>query len=494
MRQLLQVQSPMRQEGSPPPPPLSPTGDPRQGNGSFSLQVPCMRCISKQLICEPRAARRSGNNPPHDQNYRALQPQKQVEPDSGSGASKDLANNSGVRPLPAGPQVPQPHLLTTTAAEPLQPSPGPYSPPFQVQQWTLDNLSSEITLPQDWLAEISRQVEIEQISDSLPTSEWGSSVQMTPAAMMSDWHNPHKLDFNMTGLIGGATEEPHGRGLFDDNMALDSSDSQGSRKPVAYQDSAEGLFPNNFRPKSKACFSQARINLERLEHILKTQNQWFGGYFHSIPLARTEAKASIESMSDTTRDQLLVVTQLLLQQSRIIHFRHAASSDTANIHPLNAALITLPPTRVFDAMIESYCNCFEKYFRLCPGPLFTPNEIFTQLPQHGKVAGILLLLMIAVGAAAIPSTESHHFAIGVADMCRLAFSEILERDFSITVEPLISQCALLLLYLGMWAGERWLMGVRFSQLNDHNIRARFAKKRHTDFKCAKRDVYSRKRP
>ncbi|EEA22951.1 conserved hypothetical protein [Talaromyces marneffei ATCC 18224] len=393
-------------------------------------------------------------------------PQRQVELEGDSQTPDDMTRNtSGVRPFSAGPQAAaESHPpSTTSAAELFQASSGVYSPHFQLQQWTLDTLSSQTTLPQDWLAEISRQIEIEQITDSLPTSEWESYLHQTPTTMMGNWRNPPMLDANMTGLAGNATDEPYRRGSFEDDMALNSGESQGDRESVTIQDSPQRLFPTNFRPKSIQCFSQARFNIERLEHILKTQNQWFGGYFDSPQPGRKKARASAEPISNTTRDQLLVVTQLLLQQSRTIHNRNAASSGSANINPLNEALISLPPTRVFDALIESYCNSFEKYFRLCPGPSFTPNEIFKQLPKHGKIAGILLLLMIAVGAAATPSIESHDFAIGVAEICRLAFSEILERDFSITVEPLISQCALLLLYLGMWAGERWLMGISSAQ-------------------------------
>uniref|UniRef100_A0A093UQJ1 Sterigmatocystin biosynthesis regulatory protein n=1 Tax=Talaromyces marneffei PM1 TaxID=1077442 RepID=A0A093UQJ1_TALMA len=414
-------------------------------------KVPCMRCISKQLVCEPRAARRSGNSRSQDQNYRTLQPQRQVELEGDSQTPDDMTRNtSGVRPFSAGPQAAaESHPpSTTSAAELFQASSGVYSPHFQLQQWTLDTLSSQTTLPQDWLAEISRQIEIEQITDSLPTSEWESYLHQTPTTIMGNWRNPPMLDANMTGLAGNATDEPYRRGSFEDDMALNSGESQGDRESVTIQDSPQRLFPTNFRPKSIQCFSQARFNIERLEHILKTQNQWFGGYFDSPQPGRKKARASAEPISNTTRDQLLVVTQLLLQQSRTIHNRNAASSGSANINPLNEALISLPPTR---------------YFRLCPGPSFTPNEIFKQLPKHGKIAGILLLLMIAVGAAATPSIESHDFAIGVAEICRLAFSEILERDFSITVEPLISQCALLLLYLGMWAGERWLMGISSAQ-------------------------------
>jgi hypothetical protein len=351
----------------------------------------------------------------------------------------------------------------------------------QQQQWTVGSIPITAGLPVDWLAHIPRHPD----QTGPPSSQQPPAVAgnldsdssrslFTPISMMGDLRDLNITDLNMTDLMGASGYDqlwaPYLTNSPGDVAGLAVGESQVDwdsgrieyRFPSSVPQPSQ-FFPSTFKPDSKHCFSQVRINLQHLEQMLRSQDHWNATWVDANQSARVNSQSAAEPIADSTRDQLLVVAQLLLQQSRNIHVRDARSAH-ADTHPLNAALITLPPTKVLDDMINAYCSNFDQYFKLCQGPAVETNDILTQLPQHGKLAGILLLLMIAVGAAAIPTTECQHMAVGLTEMCRIAFSELLERDFSITTEPLVSYCALLLLYVSMWCGERWLMGVSLDRL------------------------------
>lgn len=112
---------------------------------------------------------------------------------------------------------------------------------------------------------------------------------------------------------------------------------------------------------------------------------------------------------------------------------------------------------MLDSLLRAYTSCFDQYFGLLSSELQDPNNLMTHLEHDLKAAGILLLLMIAIGATASPVPEMHTFAIGMAEICRTALPDLMEDDVSDTRPDILSHCALLLLYLGMWSGERWLM-------------------------------------
>ncbi|KAH8689372.1 hypothetical protein BGW36DRAFT_307906 [Talaromyces proteolyticus] len=357
-------------------------------------------------------------------------------------------------------------------------------PQQQPQQWAVGSIPLTAGLPPDWLAQIPRQADQptpalqQQLPPVASSAERDSSgSQSTPTSMMDELRDLNMTDLAMTDLMGTSgydrlwepylANSPVGDGRLVGGESQGDWDSKAadgdiSRRASTSMHQPARFFPSTFRPKSKDCFSQARINLQQLEQTLKSQEQWGTSWAPTNQSTRVRAQTSAEPITDSTRDQLLVVTQLLLQQSRSIHVRNSSSIHT-DAHPLNAVLITLPPTKVLDDMIRAYSSNFDQYFKLYSSPVLKPNDLLAQLPQHGKLPGIVLLLMIAIGAAALPTQECQNFAVGLAEMCRISLSELLERDFSITTEPMVSSCALLLLYLGMWCGERWLMGISSAQ-------------------------------
>lgn len=78
---------------------------------------------------------------------------------------------------------------------------------------------------------------------------------------------------------------------------------------------------------------------------------------------------------------------------------------------------------------------------------------------NGKLQTILILLMIGLGATAIPTLGARHITGGLTEVCRLALSQINESDLGSSSDPIMSHCALLYLTLGIWSGDKYQMDV-----------------------------------
>ncbi|KAL2171334.1 hypothetical protein VTG60DRAFT_3221 [Thermothelomyces hinnuleus] len=76
---------------------------------------------------------------------------------------------------------------------------------------------------------------------------------------------------------------------------------------------------------------------------------------------------------------------------------------------------------------------------------------------------LLVLLMIAQGAAAMPLQEARYLSAGLTETCRISLFDIVEKDVGLSADPTTLRCALLFLVLGAWSGDKWLMDIAMGQ-------------------------------
>jgi hypothetical protein len=83
--------------------------------------------------------------------------------------------------------------------------------------------------------------------------------------------------------------------------------------------------------------------------------------------------------------------------------------------------------------------------------------------ENNRASTLLLLLMIAQGAAAMPMIEARYLSAGLTETCRVSLFDIVEKDVELTADPVTLRCALLFIVLGVWSGDKWLMDIAMGQ-------------------------------
>ncbi|KAF3057933.1 putative transcription factor cmr1 protein [Daldinia childiae] len=83
--------------------------------------------------------------------------------------------------------------------------------------------------------------------------------------------------------------------------------------------------------------------------------------------------------------------------------------------------------------------------------------------QNNQAAALLVLLMIAQGANAVPTAEARALSAGLIETCRISLFDIIEKDIEMCADPTALRCALLFMLLGAWSGDKWLMDIAMGQ-------------------------------
>ena len=83
--------------------------------------------------------------------------------------------------------------------------------------------------------------------------------------------------------------------------------------------------------------------------------------------------------------------------------------------------------------------------------------------QNNQASTLLVLLMIAQGAAAMPMAEARYLSAGLTETCRISLFDIVEKDIELSADPVALRCALLFIVLGAWSGDKWLMDIAMGQ-------------------------------
>ncbi|KAI5857313.1 hypothetical protein GGS23DRAFT_588108 [Durotheca rogersii] len=211
---------------------------------------------------------------------------------------------------------------------------------------------------------------------------------------------------------------------------------------------------------SGACPRTAIVHLESLEAKSRHEGTWLSLEQHIQQVDRNGADlASVVPLSAETREKVLAITQSFLHKALEIH-RGGVNSPTKTFSSTRTlSCLVLPPTTIIEYFLRSYVRSLSFFFSLVSTGRVDPNEML----QENQSAALLVLLMIAQGASAVPTLEARSLSAGLIETCRISLFDTIEKDVEMSADQTTLRCALLFTLLGAWSGDKWLMDIAMGQ-------------------------------
>ena len=212
---------------------------------------------------------------------------------------------------------------------------------------------------------------------------------------------------------------------------------------------------------SRTCPRTAIVHLECLEAKSKEESTWtpLENYLKLIHLEEADL-ATITPMTPRTRDTILAIMQTFLHKALEIHRGGGKGPPkTTPFVPECFRFLVLPPVKILEYFLYSFVRNLSLYFHLMPAGTLDPNDMVAT----SQASTLLVLLMFAYGAMAIPMTEARVLAAGLTETCRISLFDLIEKNVELCADPEVLKCALLFTILGAWSGDKWLMDIALGQ-------------------------------
>ncbi|KAJ8123569.1 hypothetical protein ONZ43_g516 [Nemania bipapillata] len=211
---------------------------------------------------------------------------------------------------------------------------------------------------------------------------------------------------------------------------------------------------------SGGCPRTAILHLESLEEKSKLTGTWdtLGISLEKGQENDTEL-ASVVPMSLRTRDRVLAITQTFLQKALSIHRYGYYDHNKSSANSRQLPFVGLPPSEILDYFLKNYVRNLSFYYSLVSTSCLDPNELI----EHNETATLLILLMIAQGASAVPREGARSLSTGLIETCRISLFDIIEKNVEMCADSTVHRCALLFTLLGAWSGDKWLMDIAMGQ-------------------------------
>ncbi|KAL5612255.1 hypothetical protein BROUX41_000204 [Berkeleyomyces rouxiae] len=221
---------------------------------------------------------------------------------------------------------------------------------------------------------------------------------------------------------------------------------------------------------SADCPRTAIVHLECLEHRLNTDDSVWAALERSLASPEgvstlTDADvvrgmAKVAPLSQGTRDRMLAITQSFLHKALDIHRGSVVDySKVGHASPANFNLVMLPPNEILQHFLRGHVRSMASYLPLvAKGCLDVNDMVFSN-----QASTLLVLLMIAQGAASVPMTQSRFLSAGLIETCRISLFDTIEKNVEFSADPVALQGALLFTILGAWSGDKWLMDIAMGQ-------------------------------
>ncbi|KAK6841719.1 hypothetical protein PG987_002579 [Apiospora arundinis] len=212
---------------------------------------------------------------------------------------------------------------------------------------------------------------------------------------------------------------------------------------------------------SGTCPRTAIVHLESLEQKSKQENTWetLERYLEQVDWDAADL-ASVIPLHSRTRDNMLAITQTFLHKALEIHRGGLSGYSKDRFSgPGLATFLVLPPSKILEYFLRSYVRSLSFFYSLVSTGCVDPNEMV----QNNKASTLLVLLMIAQGASAVPTTEARALSAGLVETCRISLFDIIEKDIEMCADPITVRCSLLFTLLGAWSGDKWLMDISLGQ-------------------------------
>lgn len=210
------------------------------------------------------------------------------------------------------------------------------------------------------------------------------------------------------------------------------------------------------------CPRTAIVHLEALEQKCQQEGTWdaldkyLGQFGNEAPHMPT-----VVPITSRTRDKMTAITQSFLHKALEVH-RLGANGYSKSGYASPGGMcnfIMLPPSSVLEYFLNSYVRSLYGFYPMIFAMSLDPNEMV----QNTQAATLLVLLMIARGAAAVPMAEARYLSAGLTETCRISLFDIIEKDVELSADPIALRCALLFTLLGAWSGDKWQMDIAMGQ-------------------------------
>ena len=180
---------------------------------------------------------------------------------------------------------------------------------------------------------------------------------------------------------------------------------------------------------------------------------------------QSEEMFKIVAISESTRERLLVIMQLFFRWASELYNIHSRQSRKGySLHQRLArrqasGFLLLPPTPTLHNFLECFLSSFEPYYPLVREMTLDPNRLVTDTSENMSV--LLLALMTAYGMMRDEDSKGQGLAAGMIELCRVALTNLVERDTEMPRSPVMFHCALLCTFEAAFSGDKYLMD--FSQ-------------------------------
>ncbi|KAM7185184.1 hypothetical protein V8F20_011908 [Naviculisporaceae sp. PSN 640] len=454
-------------------------------------RVPCSRCAEKNLPCAARFARRSSKAAmrqaqareafqsqlaqiPHFQQPQTIDPAafmdlapSKAEPEKSPQTIEAVitVDGSPKKSPPTNPSVSPPEFLSPPRVDALE----------ELMHIGNDFVTSDSTY-QDLMAwpEYSKGLDFPIGLDLYPEHiPLGRADMVMPFAELSDMSAASEPMTATSSTSSRGSIHTRGTSILS-TSDLDNGVKPGELTLAAPTDSsipefevviaAEGawnLARCNPPLYTGNCPRTAIVHLECLEQKSKQEGTWSSleKYLEQVDWDANDL-ASVVPLTSRTRDKMLAITQSFLHKALEIH-RGGINGypKPGYASPGDFNFIVLPPSKILEYFLRSYVRSLTVYFPLVVAGCVDPNEMI----QNNQASTLLVLLMIAQGAAAMPMAEARYLSAGLTETCRISLFDIVEKDVELSADPTALRCALLFIVLGAWSGDKWLMDIAMGQ-------------------------------
>jgi Fungal Zn(2)-Cys(6) binuclear cluster domain len=286
--------------------------------------------------------------------------------------------------------------------------------------------------------------------------ELGHALPVTSPPMATP-----RMDGTMSDLEMGSSAGmfyPHTRhASFSDTGAMEIS------AVIAAQD-GWNCFKSAPTIPSSSCPKTAGLHLERLEQSLKNHEGWSSWRLAWEDTDTSQDNLQVRPFQEASRDKLLAITQTFLHKALDIHREGNTGTPSGGGTPCSTSsnFVLLPPSRVLEYFLRSYGNSFERFFPITARGLLDANDQLLNA-HNDKASSLLILMMIAQGAMAIPSLDARWLNGGLTEACRISLFDLIEKNISMASDHTVLHSALLFISLAAWSGDKWQMDIAMGQ-------------------------------
>jgi hypothetical protein len=305
--------------------------------------------------------------------------------------------------------------------------------PLGLESYGSDKMSLEAA-PQDISARHSSVA-----SQNTSSSHSKKSISTRASSLTSHTREPSE-EFRPTSASAKSTA----------SRSLKVESSEGSRNDAAVI--AEAAWPiARCNPVifSDACPRTAILHLEALEQNSQNESVWDSLMDSPHLVEPSPGAVTVVPLAGVTRDRILAITQTFLHKALEIHRGGWYGWPKPSVQPSPGGginFLVLPPSKTLEYFLQNYVHSLTSYYSLINGGTIDPNEMML----NNQASTLLVLLMIAQGATAIPSIEARQLTAGLTETCRISLFDIIEKDVELSADPVVLRCALLFTMLAAW--------------------------------------------